>query len=160
MDDDMQRGRVFVNRVTVGVALGVILNGCSPNLSVAELFDRKATQCNRFVEVGNSAVQEVQAVMSSGNSTDVTTVAKIAQIADQTANTMRSLDLQDPQLQQLRDRYVKMYADTSAATRALISAQNQQNNTAAQQAYTEIQAATSQEQALIDEVNAYCGGEQ
>lgn len=156
----MQRGRVFVNRAAVGVALGVMLNGCSLNLPVAELFDRKTAQCNRLIEVGNSAVTEVQAVMSNSDPSDVAALARIAQIADQTAETMRSLDLQDPQLQQLRDRYVKMYVDTSASTSALISANNQQNSAAAQQAYTALQAATSQEGTLVSEVNEYCRSDQ
>ncbi|MBD2090448.1 hypothetical protein H6F67_11335 [Microcoleus sp. FACHB-1515] len=152
----MQRGRVFLSPVTVGVALAVVLSGCSPNLPVAELFDRKTAQCNRLVEVGNSAVAQVQAVMNNSNPSDTAALTKIAQIADETAATMRSLDLQDPQLQQLRDRYVQMYADTSASTRALISANNQQNSVAAQQAYAALQAATSQEGTLVNEVNEYC----
>jgi DNA repair ATPase RecN len=85
-------------------------------------------------------------------------MSKIANITDQTAATMQSLNIRDEQLHRFRDRFVKMYTDTSQATRSLASARNQHNNTSAQQAYSALQTATNQEGTLVTEINTYCRG--
>jgi len=154
----MQRNQVSVSLRTVGIVLGFILSGCSTALPVAGLLDRKTEQCNRLIEVANRAVVEVQAVTRSSNPRDVAAMSKIANITDQTAATMQSLNIRDEQLHRFRDRFVKMYTDTSQATRSLASARNQQNNTSAQQAYSALQTATNQEGTLVTEINTYCRG--
>lgn len=136
--------------MAVGAAvLGMV--GCTEN---------QISQCNRLIEVANRAVTDVQAVTRSATPQDVEAMQTIADTADRASAEMQAIELRDEQLKSYQTRFVTMYSETSRATRALIAAVNQQDGAAAETAYSALQSATSQEGALVTEVNTYCGGTQ
>jgi hypothetical protein len=129
------------------VAIGVI--GCSGN---------KVAQCNRMIEVANQTANQVRAVTQNTSPQNVEAMTKIADTTDQAAAEMQSVEVTDEQLQTYKDRFITMYANTSKATRELVTAIDAKNGEAAEQSYTALQTATSQEGALVTEVNNYCSG--
>lgn len=140
-------GKAMLAVVSIA-ALGMVV-GCTEN---------KVSQCNRLIDVANRAVTDVQTVTESASPQDVEAMSKIAETADRAATEMQAVKLSDEQLLSYQDRFVTMYADTSKATRDLIAAMGEQNGSAAQQAYSNLQTATNQEGALVTEINSYCGG--
>jgi hypothetical protein len=133
--------------LSMATAVGLLAVSCGAS---------KVSQCNNLIEVANNAVTEVQAVTATAQPQDVNSMLKIAETADQATADMQALELSDEQLQGFQQRFITMYTDTSAATRALVDAVNQKNSQGAQQAYSDLQAATGQESALVNEVNTYC----
>lgn len=127
--------------------LGLVSTSCG---------ESKAAQCNRLIEVANSAVESVQEVISTSAQEDPNAMLEIAATADQATGSMQELDLQDETLQSYQQRFITMYTETSAATRSLVEAVNAKNSTGAEQAYNQLQAATGQENTLVTEVNEYC----
>ncbi|MBD2464711.1 hypothetical protein H6G89_27280 [Oscillatoria sp. FACHB-1407] len=120
--------------------------------------ESKVSQCNKLIEVANKAVSDVQAITTSANPQDVNAMTQIAETADQARASMEALELSDESLQAFKQRFVTMYADTSKATRDLVTAVNANNSQGAEAAYTALQTATDQETPLVNEVNTYCGG--
>ena len=129
-------------------------------LVAAACGESKVAQCNRLIDVANTAVTEVQNVTTAANPSDPEALNEIANTADNAVASMQDLEFSDEQLQAYQQRFVQMYEETSTASRAIYTAVNEENNEAAQQALTDLQTATGQETALVSEVNAYCGGTQ
>ncbi|TVQ19653.1 MAG: hypothetical protein EA367_10900 [Leptolyngbya sp. DLM2.Bin15] len=127
-------------------------------LTLAACGESKAAQCNRLIEVANSAVTAVQEVTTAASADDPEALNTIADTADQAVINMQGLELADEQLQDYQQRFVAMYEETSRASRAIYTAVSADppNNEAAQQAVTDLQTATGQEPDLVDEVNTYC----
>lgn len=115
----------------------------------------QSSECSSLIAAANQAVADVQATTQSSGG-DVSGLLQIADIADQSVGRMQAIPLTDPQLQGYRDRFVSMYSSTGQASRDLVSAVQQDDPSAAQQAYDAIVSATSQEGPLVNEVNTYC----
>ncbi|MGF1514207.1 MAG: hypothetical protein ACFB5Z_11005 [Elainellaceae cyanobacterium] len=118
----------------------------------------KLDQCNQLIEVANQAVTEVEAVTSDSAPRDTDTAAfvSITEAAQQAATQLESIDLTDEQLQGYRQRFIKLYVATGDATEALVTAVEEQDPIGAEDAYTDLETATSQEQPLVEEINQYC----
>jgi uncharacterized protein YycO len=116
----------------------------------------QTVECSSLIAAANQAVADVQSATQSGAG-DVNGLLQIADIADQSVGRMQAISLTDPKLQGYRDRFVSMYSSTGQASRALVSAVQQDDVSAAQVAYEAIVNATSQEGPLVNEVNTYCG---
>jgi hypothetical protein len=125
-------------------------------LTLAACGESKVAQCNRLISVANEAVTAVQDVTTGASPDDPEALNTIADTADQAVVNMQALEFEDEQLQSYQGRFVSMYQETSRASRAIYAAVNALDNEAAQQALTDLQTATGQETALVDEVNTYC----
>ncbi len=137
--------------VAVTVLTSAIVAGCSANNRIA--------QCNRLIEVANQAVNQVETVTQNFAPEEVEALEEIANTTDQAANSLESVSLDDEQLQRYQNRFVSLYIETSQATRSLVSAVEQQNTNAAQEAYNALETATNQEGPLVNEINTYCRSE-
>ncbi len=125
-------------------------------LTLAACGESKVAQCNRLIEVANSAVTAVQEVTTAASADDPEALNTIADTADQAVADMQGLEFADEQLQDYQQRFVAMYEETSRASRAIYTAVGALDNEAAQQAVTDLQTATGQETDLVNEVNTYC----
>lgn len=141
------RLKTSIQLSTVAV-LGIVMAACG---------ESKVAQCNRLIEAANTAVTEVQAVTTSASANDPEALNSIADTADGAVTTMQGLEFADETLQGYQQRFVEMYTATSEASRRIYDAVNAQDNAAAQTALTDLQTATGQETALVNEVNTYCG---
>lgn len=131
--------------------LGLIATGCGPS---------KVSQCNELIGVINTAVTEVQAVTQSPEAaTNPDALNQIADTADRAVEQMQAVQLKDETLIGYQQSFIKMYQDTSAASRAIYDASQNQNLEAAQAALGQLQAATAPEPGLVNDVNSYCGGQ-
>ncbi|MGB3616036.1 MAG: hypothetical protein WBA10_19750 [Elainellaceae cyanobacterium] len=116
-------------------------------------------QCNQLINVANRAVTDVEAVTSSPESPEsrnTESFSNITETAQQAASQLEAIDLTDEQLQSYRQRFIKLYRETGAATEQLVTAVEEQNLPAAEDAYEKLEAATGQEEPLVNEVNQYC----
>ncbi|MGF1537419.1 MAG: hypothetical protein ACFB4J_13190 [Elainellaceae cyanobacterium] len=123
---------------------------------LASCSNGKVDQCNQLIGVANQAVTEVEAVTSNSAPRDTETFSSITEAAQQAAAQLEAIDLTDEQLQSYRQRFIKLYSETGEATEQLVTAVEGQNLPAAQDAYTLLEDATSQEEPLVQEVNQYC----
>lgn len=127
---------------------------------LASCSNGKIDQCNQLIGVANQAVTEVETVTSNSAPRDTETFSSITEAAQQAAAQFEAIDLTDEQLQSYRQRFIKLYNETGEATEQLVAAVEEQNLPAAQDAYTLLEDATSQEEPLVEEVNQYCQSSQ
>lgn len=125
---------------------------------LASCSSSKIDQCNQLIDIANRAVTEVEAVTAASepDSRNAEAFASITETAQQAASQLESIDLNDEQLQTFRQRFIRLYRDTSEATEALVSAVEAQDLPAAEAAYEKLETATGQEVPLVNEVNQYC----
>jgi hypothetical protein len=130
---------------------GLLAASCGPN---------RVAQCNELIQVINTAVTEVQSVTQSPEaSSNPEALVQIADTADRAVEQMQSVELQDEQLVEYQNRFITMYQETSTASRDIYEASQNQNLEEAQAALGRLQAATAPEPGLVNDVNAYCGGQ-
>lgn len=142
----------FMVKASAAAVWGLWLMGCTAN---------RATECVKLIGVANQAVNSIEAVTTpAGAESSIEALKKIAIVADDTKEAMRDLNLTDPTLVAFRDRFVKMYEATSAATQSLIQASSLNDSAASQRAFENLQASTSQETPLVEEVNKFCNATQ
>lgn len=129
--------------------IGALVVGCS---------EGKVTQCNRLIEIANQAASNVETATQNSSPDEPTAFLQIADMADDAATQLETLELEDETLRDFRQRFIELYEETSSATRELVEAVEAQNLSEAEAAYTRLEEATNQEGPLVEEVNAYCGG--
>lgn len=142
----------FINRRLVTVIImftGVLLVGCS---------EGKVAQCNKLIEIANQAASNVESVTQSSTPDDPAAFLQIADTADTAFAELEEIEIDDETLEGFRQRFITLYVETSAATRDLVAAVEEQNAPGAEEAYNRLEIATEQEGPLVDEVNTYCGG--
>lgn len=114
-------------------------------------------QCNELITVANRATDSVQRISADPTIDSLSGLMAIISVADQAITGMQALTLSDGTVLGFRDRFVAMYTGTRQAGQALIDAANQNNQTAAEKAFQDLQDATAVEGDLVAEVNRYCG---
>jgi len=72
------------------------------------------------------------------------------------ARMLESVLFSDRRLQQLQLRFARMYRDTAKASRALVTAVNQQNFSAGEAAVSALENATQLEKELVESMEALC----
>ena len=85
-------------------------------------------------------------------------LTKAATSLDNYAKELEALEIKDEQLQGFKTRFIKMYKDTGQSSRDLVAAAKKQDRAGVEKSLKDLQAATSQESSLVDEVNKYCRG--
>ncbi|MEB3360086.1 MAG: hypothetical protein VKK04_25395 [Synechococcales bacterium] len=141
-----QRFRSFHRAIALGI-LATVSVGCS---------EGTVSQCVRLIDIANAAATEVETVTQSSTPDDTEAFLTIAETADQAATDLGTLELSDAQLQTFKQRFIQLYQETGKATRDLVAAVEAADREAAEAAYAQLEAATSQEEPLVEEVNIYC----
>lgn len=141
-----------ISTIAMLSVLSLVAAGCSQS---------KVSQCRELIDVINTAVTDLQTVTQSPEaSNDPESLVKIAEAADRAVGSMQTVELKDEELQAFQQRFITMYTETGAASRAIYDAVNSQNPEAAQQAVGQLEAATNEEEPLVNEVNTYCTEQQ
>jgi hypothetical protein len=141
----------------LGVQSGA-LAGSMSGIETKQDTDRTA-ECDRLIEVANQTVAQVQTITEQSEPGNEP-LLDIAEVTEQASVTMGELTLTDTQLQDYQTQFIDMYTATSQASRELVAAVEQDDTLAAQDAYSALLRATSQEGALVNSVNVYCGADE
>lgn len=120
--------------------------------------NNKVTQCNQIIQTANNAVTEATSVTNGGQTKDPKIVLKAADAMEKASKDLEAINVSDAKLKEYRDGFVKMYRDTSKATRDFVSAYERKDFGAAQAAQKNVQQATTPEKELVNGINSYCKG--
>ncbi|GAB4383109.1 MAG: hypothetical protein Kow00121_44430 [Elainellaceae cyanobacterium] len=146
--------RLFT-RLFIVTTLGILATSCS---------ESKLSQCRQLIDVANQVVSDVQTVAQNASTTatgtnsadSVAVISQVAESADKAQIRMEELQLTDETLQGFQARYAEMYTEIRETTRDMLSAAEVQDREAGKAAYEAFKTATSQEEGLVEEINAYC----
>lgn len=128
-------------------AVGVVLVGCRG----------KVEQCNVFVDEANAG--QTAYVGLEGALANPDALTKRADTLDANAKKLDAIKLDDDTLVGLRDRYSNLTVEYAAGLRKLVGTASKGDDAAAVLAVEqELDAISDKQQALIREINAYCGG--
>jgi hypothetical protein len=128
-------------------ALTVLLVSCG---------ESKVSQCQKIIKVTNQAVTEAKSVTNAGQNKNPDAILKTADTMDQAAQDMKAIQVSDTKLKDYQAGFIKMYGDTSKATRALVGALKKKDRTGAEASLKNLQQATVPEQQLVTGLNSYC----
>lgn len=119
-------------------------------------YQSKVFQCNQISLIVNEAVRDVNNVSNKNNFSDNENLLIAANKMDDHAQKLETVAIADSILQSYKSRFAKMYKDTSTATSNLVTAFNNQNREQVELAMEALQAATSLEEQLVEDINDYC----
>jgi ribosome-binding factor A len=128
------------------------------SLLTASCSENKISQCNKIIKIANEAVSQAKTVTNGGQASDPKAMLKAAEAMEQASQKMTNLPVNDPKLKDYQTGFVRMYRDTSKATRDFVTAFNKKDRTAAEKALTNLQQATIPEKQLVGDINIYCSG--
>lgn len=131
------------------VAISLLTTSCSEN---------KISQCNKIFKIANEAVSQAKTVTNSGQVSDPKAMLKAAEAMEKASQQMANIAVNDPKLKDYQTGFVKMYRDTSKATRDFVGAFEKKDRSAAEKALTNLQQATTPEKQLVADINTYCLG--
>jgi len=120
-----------------------------------ETRDSVIVQCNALSNVVNKAVDEAKKV-AEPEGDPIAKLAEAAEALEQYALELEALALSDPQLEGFKQRFIRMYRNTSQASRQLIAAVEKRDSVTAEAALGDLQTAIRGEDTLVSEVNVYC----
>lgn len=116
----------------------------------------KVSQCNKIIQVANTAVSEAKAVTNGGQASDPKAMLKAADAMEKASQEMNAIEVKDAKLQDYKAAFINMYRDTSKATRDFITAFEKKDRPAAEVALKNLQQATIPEKQLVADINSYC----
>ncbi len=116
----------------------------------------KIAQCNQIIAITNEAVTNAKSINNNDNTSQDKAMLRVANFMDKAAVELEKISVTDKTLQGYQSRFVKMYKETSQATRNFVTAYNSRNRPEAESAIQALQAATSPEKQLVADINNYC----
>lgn len=126
------------------------------NLLTVSCTENKVSQCNKIIKVANQIANKATAVINDGQRDNPKATLQAAEAMDKASKEMAALTLKDEKLKNYQSRFMKMYGETSKATRDFIGAYEKKDRPAAEKALKKLDEATNQEPKLVDEINIYC----
>lgn len=127
-------------------------------LLTASCSESKISQCNRIIKIANDAVSQAKTVTNGGQASDPKAMLQAAEAMEKASKQMTDIPVNDPKLKDYQTGFVKMYHDTSKATRDFVKAFEKKDRPAAEKALTSLQQATTPEKQLVADINTYCSG--
>lgn len=128
--------------------------------------DAPSSLLSQCIELGNIINWTDSQATSLFQQTDVADLRSLvgmlsglAGLSEQAVSDLRGIRLSDGQLQNYQQDFISIYNGFSQITRGFINAANAGDYSNMERSNTEIQNLASQELALIDTVNDYCGRE-
>lgn len=116
----------------------------------------KVTQCNQIIEITNETVSNAKSINNSPNTEQDKAMLRVANYMDSAVVKLEELAITDQTLKDYKSQFIKMYKETSQATRNFVDAYNRRNRSEAESAIQALQAATSPEKQLVADINNYC----
>ncbi|AFY32710.1 hypothetical protein [Calothrix sp. PCC 7507] len=135
----------------------------SATTAIAFLFagcgESKVAQCNKIVKVSNQAVTAGQ---EFGNNPQPKKGSKAlteaANKIEQITKDMQALEIKDEKLQGYQGRFLKLYENTSKGLKDTAAALDKKNLAEANRSLASLKKGSSEEAALVKEINSYCSG--
>src|SRR5919202_2439445 len=84
--------------------------------------ESKVSQCNKIIKVANQAVTEAKSITNGGQASDPKAMLKAADAMEKASTEMKALNVKDAKLRDYQAGFIKMYGDTSKATRNFVTA--------------------------------------
>ncbi|NES25270.1 MAG: hypothetical protein F6K41_41810 [Symploca sp. SIO3E6] len=116
----------------------------------------KLNQCNKIIRIANRVVQEVKAITQDGNTSNHNVVIQAVEVIEKALEEMENIEIDDEQLKNFQTGFIRMYRDTSQATREFVDASNRENLPAIEAASRNLRQATLPEKELVNGINHYC----
>lgn len=123
-------------------------------VSITSCSENKVDQCNQIIRIANEAGTQAKTVTNGGR--DPKSAIKAAEVIEKASQKMKDLPISDPKLKDYQSIFVKMYRDTSKATRDYAIAFEKKDRLAAEKANTNLQLAAVPEPKLISDMYTYC----
>ena len=140
----------FLRRYTIILPLTAVLS-----FSLVSC-QSKVSQCNKLIQVANQAVSQAKTATNGGTTSNPDAMLKAANTMDKAAKDMQGINVSDRELKNYQAGFIKMYQQTSKATRDFVSAFKKKDRTVAETALKNLQQATVPEQQLVTGLNSYC----
>lgn len=116
----------------------------------------KIAQCNQIIAITNEAVTNAKSINNNDNTSQDKAMLRVANFMDKATVELEKISVTDKTLKGYQAGFIKMYKDTSQATRNFVTAYNNRNQMQAEAAVQALQAATSPEKQLVADINNYC----
>lgn len=134
--------------LSVAAAIALLFTGCG---------ESKVVQCNKVIKVANQAT--VLGQQLGKNSQSVKSPKGLTELAskiDQIATQIKALEIKDEKLQGFQGRFFKLYQDISKNLNQTATAIDKKNIPAVNQFLASLKKSSSEEKAIIKEINSYC----
>lgn len=126
------------------------------SLLIASCGESRIAQCVKINKIADEAVSEVKSHANGAQAKDPKAALQAAEAMEKASQKMEAVEVQDIKLKYYQTGFVKMYRDTSQATRDFIAAYEKQDPEAADLARNELDQATNPEDQLLEDFNSYC----
>ena len=133
--------------VSLTAAISLLTVSCSQS---------KVSQCKKLVNVAEGAIAQAQTASNKTKGGKPEGMLKVADTMDKAAQAMGAIELTDEKLKPYQAGLIKMYRNTSKATRDFVGAYNKKDRWAAEASLKNLQKATAPEQELVTGLNTYC----
>jgi hypothetical protein len=128
------------------LCLGFFLTSC----------EGKVAQCQKIVKIHNQIVLDTQKLSKSVTKEDLGMVLKSADTFAQGALDMKSIEVNDPKLKELKDQFMVMYQNSSQVTKQILNSQSKKKNSEVVSGLEKLRQVASPEKDLVDGINGYC----
>lgn len=146
----MQRIFKQTAMLSLTATLSILFTGCG---------ESKVAQCNKLIKVANQAVTLSQDFSKNPQREKGSkALTEVAGKIDTITNEMKALEIKDEKLQSFQGRFLKLYQDTSKGLRDTAAAVDKKNLKAANASLVTLRKSSSDETAIVTEINSYCSG--
>jgi hypothetical protein len=137
--------RVY-SSISLTIFLSIFISSCSPS---------KLSQCQEIFTIINTVNNEAKPLKNKP-SNDLNNWLEAADTIQKAAETMKTLAIKDPQLQEYQENLTTSYSAYAQATRDAVKAFQNQDREAAQAAKIKVGEAGKLEQEVDQKINTYC----
>ena len=143
----MPSSRRFIVLVPLCIAIIFLSASCAGT---------KSSQCKKMVEITRKIASETKTLSDNRKTLDPQKVLQVADAFEGTAKEMKSLAIQDKQLQEYQFGFAKMYLGMGQATRDFVAALARKDLSKAKLAKEQLQQLGITERELVSQTNNYC----
>lgn len=122
--------------------------------------ESKISQCNKIIKIANEAVTKAKSLTNGSQASNTKAMIQAANAMEKASKEMAAIKVKDEKLKDYQSGFIKMYGDTSKATRDFVAAFERKDRPGAETALTNLQQATTPEKQLVADINTYCSGNQ
>ncbi|NEO29305.1 MAG: hypothetical protein F6K36_02390 [Symploca sp. SIO3C6] len=133
--------------VQITAAMSLLSASCS---------ESRIVQCAKINKIAGDAVNEVTSHAKGAQAKDPKAALQAAEAMEEASQKMEAVEVQDKKLKYYQTGFVKMYRDTSQATKDFIAAYKKQDREAAELAKNDLLKATTPEEQLLADFDSYC----
>lgn len=126
------------------------------SFSLVSCSESKITQCQKIFKITNETVNETKTVTNGGQNSSPEALAKTADIWDKSAQEMTKIKVNDPKLKKFQADFIRMYRESSKATREYVAALKKRDFPAVDAGFKKLQKSYNPEKNLVTGINSYC----